>query len=275
MVVVKKYKTKSKVPARGKQVSKPKSKPKGKGKQVNLRQLIRSEVNKTRGIKRLWGTQTEAAEVLPIPSGNLVPSHVFSEGTTAYATSCLNLTHQGIENEMRIGNQINPLRFTYKGYGYININTSDNTTVGQTHVRLAVGFRRQADTLNTAISNLMMEGGRSVDLTGTYQDILNPFNWKEFRPFYDKTFEIAPASSLVNNYTNPFLKNYFHFNVDYKFPPNSTLTSVESESGSVDELYNQNNIYVLFIARQMENGGAATTQTCKILATSLFQFHDA
>ena len=67
MVVVKKYKTKSKVPARGKQVSKPKSKPNGKGKQVNLRQLIRSEVNKTREIKRLWGTQTCLLYTSPSP----------------------------------------------------------------------------------------------------------------------------------------------------------------------------------------------------------------
>ena len=276
MAVVGKYKTKSKVPAKGASKSKPKvNRRKPKGKQVNLRQMIRSEVNKTREIKRLWGVQTEADNTFTTPSGDFIPTHIFSEGTTAYTSTTLNITRQGLENENRIGNIIQPLRFTYKGYAYIEDNTLDNVAIGQCHVRLAVGLRRQASPLSIVQSNLMMEGGKTVNLGGTYQDILNPFNWKEFRPFYDKTFQIAPRSQLTNNFTNPNLKNYFHFNVDYKFGEGKELVALEDEFGSTFNLYNNDNIYVVFICRQMQNGGQASEADCKVLATSLFQFHDA
>ena len=85
----------------------------------SVKALVAREVNRTREIKRLWGeiNTNESANVVTVPTGSLVPSFIFSEGTAAYVTSCLNLTKQGLENENRIGNSIQPLRFTLKGYG--------------------------------------------------------------------------------------------------------------------------------------------------------------
>lgn len=233
-------------------------------------------IDKGREIKRAWGIQSESANLLTIPDGSLVSQVIIGEGANAYSTSCLNFTKQGLENENRIGNLVKPVRFTYKGYGYIENNTQDNTAIAQTHVRVVAGFRRQGSPLNTSQSNLQMEGGKTVPLSTSFTAILNDFNWKEFRPFYDKTFQIAPSSQLSSNFTNPYLKNYFQFNIDHKFSSTAdNLVSLEDQFGNTAELYNNNNIYVLFISRQMQNGGTVTNADCRIWATSLFQFTDA
>lgn len=253
----------------------------GKSKKSNRKSSMTKKdvlelIDSGREMKKLWGQTSEANNMLVVPSGNLVVTNVFSEGTTAYSSKCLNLTRQGLENENRVGNVVKPVRFTYKGYCYIEDNTLDNTSIGQTHIRVVAGFRRQSSVLNDAIGNLQMNGGKSVPLPTNYSAILNSFNWKEFRPFYDKTFQVAPSSQLSSNFTNPLLKNYFHFNIDHKFSATvDNLVSQEDSLGSTDELYNQNNIYVIFIARQMQNGGAATVQDARVWATSLFQFTDA
>ncbi len=258
---------------------KPRRKLRRTSKKLSVKQMIKSEIDKTltktREVKRLWGLQSEATQTVTVPSGSLVPTHVFGEGANAYVSSTLNLTRQGLENEERIGNVIQPLRFTYKGYGYINDTTTEGINAQATHVRLVVGFRRQSSPLNTAIGNLIMEGGKTTNFTNTYTDILASFNWKEFRPFYDKTHVISKSTRTTVFQTPGDLKNYFHFNVDYKFPRNSELVTLEDEFGSTTELYNNNNIYAMFIVRQMQDGGVATDGTCTIHATSLFQFHDS
>lgn len=253
-----------------------KRKNKSKSKTSMTKQDVLQLIDKGREIKRAWGIQSESANSFVIPSGTLVSKVVIGEGNTGYSSTCLNRTKQGLENENRIGNIIKPHRFTYKGYAYIEDNIIDNTSISQTHVRVVAGFRRQAGLLTTSQSNLQMEGGKTVELSSGFTAILNDFNWKEFRPFYDKTFQIAPSSQLSSNFTNPYLKNYFQFNIDYKFSPTAdNLVSLEDQDGNTDELYNNNNIYVLFIARQMRNGGAVTPSTCRVWATSLFQFTDA
>jgi hypothetical protein len=249
---------------------------KTKSKTSMTKQDVIQLIDKGREIKRAWGIQSESANLLAVPSGALVSQVVIGEGANAYSATALNRTKQGLENENRIGNIVKPVRFTYKGYGYIEDNTTTSTTVQQTHVRVVAGFRRQSSILSTSQSNLQMEGGKTVELSNSYTAILNDFNWKEFRPFYDKTFQIAPSSATSQNFTNPYLKNYFQFNIDYKFSPTAdNLVSLEDQAGGTDELYNNNNIYVLFIARQMNNGVTTDPLSCRIWATSLFQFTDA
>jgi hypothetical protein len=243
-----------------------------------VRTIALTAVNKTREIKRLWGkiNQTEDNNNVAVPTGTNVPGFLFSDGLNAYESSCLNLTHQGLENENRIGNIIQPVSFNLKGYGIIGTNTSDNANIYQSHVRVVCGFRRQSSLLTPSNGNLMMEGGVTAPLNFDYRDIINGFNWKEFRPFYDKTFRIAPISQKADNFTNPYTKNYFHFNIKHKFPMNEKLVSLEDDLGQTTNLYNNKNIYVMFIVRQMNNDNDLILNApLEIFANSMFAFHDA
>jgi len=243
-----------------------------------VKSIALNAVNKTREIKRLWGKidQTSDNNNVAVPTGTNVPGFVFSDGSNQYTTSCLNLTHQGLENENRIGNVIQPVNFNLKGYGIIGTNTSNNTNIYQSHVRVVCGFRRQASLLTPSNGNLMIEGGVTSPLTFDYKDILNGFNWKEFRPFFDKTYKIAPSSVTSSNFTNPYTRNYFHFNIKHKFPMNDKLVSLEDDLGQTTNLYNNKNIYVMFIVRQMNNDNDIVTNApLEIFANSMFAFHDA
>jgi hypothetical protein len=242
-----------------------------------VRSIALKAVEKTREIKKLWGAinTTESANILTVPTGSLVPSFVFSEGTDAYVTTCLNLTKQGLENENRIGNVLQPVRFTLKGYGVVTQNTSAQFETNISHVRVICGFRRQKSLLNTSLGNLMMQGGTEVPLQGNYEDIMNSLNWKEFRPFYDKVYKIGVPAYTTNNWQSAYPKNYFHYNIDHKFGPMEQLVSNEESDGTTANLYNNKNIYVLFLCRQMNNNNDTGTLNCKLFGTSLFQFHDA
>lgn len=246
---------------------------------TKVRSIALKAVEKTREIKRLWGkiVLTASNNLVQVPTGTNVPQFIFSDGTNSYSTTCLNKTIQGLENENRLGNVIQPKRFTLKGYGVIGNTTSSNTAIYETHVRLVVGFRRQSSILTPSNGNLMLEGGVTSPLNFDYTDILNGFNWKEFRPFYDKTYKICPMTRDANiQITNPFTKNYFQFNVSHKFGSNEQLVSLEDISGATDELYNNKNIYAIFIARQMNNDNDVVTSVpVEVYATSLFEFHDA
>lgn len=247
-----------------------------------VRSIALSAVQKGREIKRTWGSiQTdEVANQVGVPTGSMVPSFNFSEGNDYYTETCLNATRQGLESEMRIGNAIQPISFNMKGYGVIPNNISSggiDQNQYQSHVRLVVGFRRQNTTLTTGNTKLMIEAGKMVPLSDTYIDILNPFNWKEFRPFYDRTFKIAPMSTSSSAWTNPYTKNYFHFNVNYKFPRNGkNLETFESSDGTNINLYNNRNIYAMFLVRQMNNDNeSVTAYPVEIFSTCSLAFYDA
>lgn len=259
---------------RGRKNKKTKSK-KGLNKKDVL-QIIEGE----KEIKRLWGTIREGADYndLQIPTGTIVPEFIYSEGLDMYYSNNLVFTKQGLETENRIGASVKPLRFTCKGYGMIDPAVSgSNTNTLQTHVRVVFGFRRQSAPLNILQYNLQLEGGKQVALSGTYRDVIRPFNWKEFRPFYDKTFTINPTTYIGKNFTNPFVKDHFHFNVDYKYSLNHDfLTAFEDVEAADVASYNNNNVYCLFIARQMNNDNLdLLTQPCSIFAESCFSFTDA
>ena len=261
----------------GRAYRKPRSTRKSQG---MTKQDVIKLIDNGREIKRLWGKiQTDNIDnYVEAPTGTLVPKFVFSDGNNQYESYCLNATRQGLENENRIGNVIKPQRFTLKGYGVLATTFSGNTIQNTAHVRLVVGFRRQSSILTPANGNLMLEGGVEVPLNFDYTDTQNGFNWKEFRPFYDKEFLIAPQTRDSNvPITNPFIKNYFHFNIDHKFSPTAeNLVTFENDVGDTNLLYNNNNIYAMFIVRQMNNDNDIVLNLpIEIYATSLFQFTDA
>lgn len=248
----------------------------------NVRRIALGAVQKGREIKRTWGSiQTdEVSNQVGVPTGSMVPSFNFSEGNDYYTETCLNATRQGLESEMRIGNAIQPISFNMKGYGVIPNNISSggiDQNQYQSHVRLVVGFRRQNTTLTTGNTKLMLEAGKMVPLSDTYADILRTFNWKEFRPFYDKVFKIAPMSTSSSAWTNPYTKNYFHFNVNYKFPTNGkNLETFESSDGTNINIYNNRNIFAMILVRQMNNDNdSVTAYPIELFSTCSLAFHDA
>ena len=270
---VKQYK-----PAKRTYKRKSKAKTKVKRSGVTKNQVL-NMINADREVKKLYGKikTTASNNLLDTPNGEIVPGFMFSEGATQYTTTCLNETAQGTESEMRIGNQLKPVSFSLKGYGFITDNWTVGNNVGvQTHVRIVCGFRRQSSPLSTANGKLLLLGGRESALTNGYQDILADFNWKEFRPFYDKTHVIAPPVPNNTNYQNPFAKNYFHFDIKYQYAKQcKNLVALESEAGLTTQLYNNGNIYVLFLARQMNNNGTIQSSIpIGVFAESLFQFTD-
>jgi len=247
-----------------------------------VRSIALSAVQKGREIKRTWGAIASDSEgnLVNVPTGSMVPYFNFSEGNDYYTEQCLNATRQGLESEMRIGNAIQPISFNLKGYGVIGNEMSTNAFSYNSHIRVVCGFRRQNTPLTISNTKLMIEAGKMVSLSNTYKDVLNSFNWKEFRPFYDKTFLINPGTSNANNaqnFCNPFIKNYFHFNINHKFPRNAkNLETFESSDGTNINLYNNKNIYVLFLCRQMNNDNTEVgTNPCEIYATCSLAFHDA
>ena len=159
-----------------------------------VKRIALSVANQGREIKRTYGQIVIDANnnQVMVPTGTLVPFFQFSEGSTQYTEACLNATRQGIESELRIGNSVQPISFNMRGYGVIGNNTTANANIYQTHCRLVVGFRRQNTVLSPSNNNILIEAGKQCPLRNDYSDIMASFNWKEFRPFYDKIFKIAP-----------------------------------------------------------------------------------
>lgn len=243
-------------------------------------------VNKGRELKKLWSNVSITNNLITIPNGEkiiLFRPTATNTDTTLPAYPPIQSLGDTAENYFRVGNQIQPVMFRCKGYCNIDLQNTDNrrTWALPAYCRLVAGFRNRNTPLVMNNNKLQLQGGTTVDVdssqaTPSYEAVLNPFNWAEFKPFYDKTFIVSPMQSDSANWTPSQYKPYFNFDIKYKFPKNAKpLISREEESGANDALFDNRNIYVFMITRQMADQGSQDYYDLTINGTSYFSFYDS
>lgn len=244
---------------------------------------ILSIVNKGRELKKLWSKISPNNPNLTIPNGERIllfnPTATLVD-TTLPAYPPIQSLGDTAENYFRQGNQIQPVMFRCKGYAYIaNQNVDDKRMwATPTNVRLVAGFRNRSTPLVIGNPKLQLQGGTTVDIEGNsaYEAVLNPFNWAEFKPFYDKTFQVTPVQDDDANFTSTQFKSWFNFDIKYHFPKNAKkLISRETEGGANDALFDNRNIYVMAISRQLAQMGSQDYYNITFYGTSYFSFYDS
>ncbi len=243
-------------------------------------------VNKGRELKKLWSNVSPSNNLVTIPNGEKIllfrPTATVTD-TTLPAFPPIQALGDTAENYFRQGNQVQPVMFRFKGYCNIDTQNIDDrrTWALPSMVRLVAGFRNRNTPLVMNNNKLQLQGGTTVDVDSStappsYEAVLNPFNWAEFKPFYDRTFIISPMQADDANWTPTQYKPYFNFDIKYKFPKNAkNLISREEESGANDALFDNRNIYVMMITRQMGNQGSQDYYDLTVNGTSYFSFYDS
>ncbi len=243
-------------------------------------------VNKGRELKKLWSNVSPSNNLVTIPNGEKIllfrPTATVTD-TTLPAYPPIQALGDTAENYFRNGNQVQPVMFRFKGYCNINTQNIDDrrTWALPSYVRLVAGFRNRNTPLVMNNNKLQLQGGTTVDIDSTgatpsYEAVLNSFNWAEFKPFYDRTFIVSPMQADDANWTPSQYKSFFNFDIKYKFPKNAkNLISREDESGANDALFDNRNIYVMMITRQMGNQGSQDYYDLTVNGTSYFSFYDS
>lgn len=243
-------------------------------------------VNKGRELKKLWSNISQSNNTLDIPNGErlllFTPTATLTD-TTLPAYPPIQSLGDTAENYFRQGNQVQPVMFRCKGYAYIKTENVDDKRLWAlpSKVRLVAGFRNRNTPLSIFNNKMQLQGGTSVDIDSSqtlasYEAVLNSFNWAEFKPFYDKTFQVSPQQEDTDNWSPSQYKPYFNFDIKYNFPKNAKpLISREDENGSNDALFDNRNIYVLAISRQMANQGSQDYYQLSFFGTSYFSFYDS
>lgn len=243
-------------------------------------------VNKGRELKKLWSNISDTNNTMTIPNGEKIllftPTATLTD-TTLPAYPPIQSLGDTAENYFRQGNQVQPVMFRCKGYCNINTQNLDDRRTWSLpcYVRLVAGFRNRNTPLVMNNNKLQLQGGTTVDIDSTqanpsYEAVLNAFNWAEFKPFYDKTFMVSPMQADDANWTPSQYKSFFKYDIQYKFPKNAKpLISREDENGANDALFDNRNIYVMAIARQMGNQGSQDYYDLTMYGTSYFSFYDS
>ncbi len=263
-----------------------KNKPKAKMTQRIFRNKVLAIVNKGRELKKLWSNVSPSNNLVTIPNGEKILLFRLTAtvtDTTLPAYPPIQALGDTAENYFRQGNQVQPVMFRFKGYCNIDTQNVDDrrTWALPSYVRLVAGFRNRNTPLVMNNNKLQLQGGTTVDVDSStappsYEAVLNSFNWAEFKPFYDRTFIISPMQADDANWTPTQFRPYFNFDIKYKFPKNAkNLISREEESGANDALFDNRNIYVMMICRQMGNQGSQDYYDLTINGTSYFSFYDS
>ena len=251
-----------------------------------FRNKVLAIVNKGRELKKLWSNVSPSNNLVTIPNGEKIllfrPTATVTD-TTLPAYPPIQSLGDTAENYFRQGNQVQPVMFRFKGYCNIDTQNIDDrrTWALPSMVRLVAGFRNRNTPLVMNNNKLQLQGGTTVDVDSStappsYEAVLNSFNWAEFKPFYDRTFIISPMQADDANWTPTQFKPYFNFDIKYQFPKNAkNLISREDESGANDALFDNRNIYVMMICRQMGNQGSQDYYDLTINGTSYFSFYDS
>lgn len=272
----------------GRRSTKPRKRPRPykKLKSKAFKNKVLAIVNKGRELKKLWSNISPTNSLITIPNGEKIllftPTATLID-TTLPAYPPIQALGDTAENYFRQGNQVQPVMFRCKGYCNIDTQNIDDrrTWALPSFCRLVAGFRNRNTPLVMNNNRLQLQGGTTVDVDSStaspsYEAVLNPFNWAEFKPFYDKTFIVSPMQADDANWTPSQYKSFFNFDIKYKFPKNAKpLISREEESGANDALFDNRNIYVFMITRQMGDQGSQDYYDLTVNATSYFSFYDS
>ena len=151
-----------KEPAKNRTNSKRKSTTKKSQKGVTKDEVL-SMIKKGREIKRVWMEVRDIeTNQLNLPNDEKIITFNDNDNQQYLVP---NYTIKGNDGNTRDGQQIQPSRFTFKGYGFLTANDNDQLKY-VTHVRVVFGFRNQTALLSTGNTKLQLQGGTTVDLIG-------------------------------------------------------------------------------------------------------------
>ena len=238
----------------------------------SFKNKVLSIVNKNRELKRLFFTVDEDA--MSVVGSQML---TFAFPNTGNPTSTIpNRVLRGTGSYQRIGEELTPKYFNLRGIMKYQ-GTSFNSGYDEIMVRVVAGF---VDGDNAPLadgdSELQLSNGTEVGLESNYTAIMRKFNWKKFRPFYDKTTKLQPANFVVTNPTaNSTTGNNVQapisrfINISHNFgknPKNQQYTNQQN--------MNANNIQVLIISRTTNDDTLVTTNDLEISAEGQFAYYD-
>lgn len=253
----------------------PKSKlPLTKRQALATSRMISKMVNKTRETKKLY---------LTIDEENLAPTGTslmtFNFPAASSSDIIANKTNRGDFSYQRNGDMIQPLNFNWKGvikYQGFSVQSG----YAETSVRIVFGFidgDEAAAPITTADTDWMMVNGNNSAILSDFQAIYQNFNWRKFRPFYDKTIKLQPATQQTFDNTAPITTAFSSaplsrfISVNHNFGKNHKM--LQAYNGS--SIYNKKNIVALVIARPTNDDVLVSTNSLEISGTGMFLFKDA
>ena len=239
---------------------------------MNFKKRVLSIVNKNREMKRLFFTIDEDAMSV---TGSQMLTFAYPNTTNAN-TTVANRVLRGSNSYQRNGEEITPKYFQLKGIMKYQ-GSSFNSGYDEIMVRVVAGF---VDGDNAPLldgdSQLQLSNGLEVGLSSDYTAIMRKFNWKKFRPFYDRTTKLQPSNFVV---TNPTANSTTGNNVG---APISRFLNIKHYFGKdcKNQTYNNSqyqqsgNIQVLVISRTTNDDVLVTTNDLEISAEGHFSFYD-
>lgn len=185
--------------------------------------------------------------------------------------------------EGRIGNQIQPLQFAFDGHIRIQ-GASSNQEARLSHCRIVACLYREGHKpdLNLNDQDLLRYGNENRALFGDFRDTYASFNWEKIRPFYDKTFALAPSYIHREYDANGTLqevgeqlsnvgRDVRRINIKYNFPKGSKLIC---EDNDVATEWNKNNIAIFVICRNVNDDLTASTLYTEISGLGKLTYKD-
>jgi len=234
-------------------------------------------VNKGREKKRIW-CEIDEATVDPY-SGQVVANWTGANGNSYVPNSII----QGDKSFNRTGKQLQPLFFKFDGLLKFS-GEATNSIERETLVRVAFGFLGpQIDPMsfnpaNLVSQELILKSGTVAVLQNNHTDLYADFNWKIFRPFYNRVFAMAPGivtGSAYTTYWSPNQpKDYRRFKFIHNFGKNARSITYPSDTDN-DYLANSKNIVMLVITRVMTDDTVVSTLDIEMTGFSQFCFTDA
>lgn len=189
----------------------------------------------------------------------------------------MNYVARGDARNQRNGNQINPQRFTLKGWCKIQ-GYSNSSAYQELKVRVVVGYMDNntiADLIASSSTVPYFWNGQPVIATGDYRDILRNLNYKAITPMYDRTYSIAPAPEYTfdstQTTTQTKLKDYFNIYINKKLPSRKELTW----DPIANDMWQEKNIVALAFIRTMNDDTVITTNVVEFNLEGNFYYHDA
>lgn len=248
-----------------------------KGRRLNygkVKSLIIKTVNKGREKKRLFA-QIDEQQIDPYLSSTIM---TFSSLSTTLANSyCPLALVKGNNAEQRIGNTVQPVSFSFDGLLKFTGGT-ENQPFRTVITRVAFGFCNQdydQDPSNLITSDIMLKSGTTSALQGDFNDLFLPFNWKKFRPVFDKKYYLTP--SAYNNqtdhvYTNGTGKDWARVRMRYSFGKNAKQQRYVSNASAIPM---DRALVCIIISRVMTDDTVAGLISIEVTGTSCFTFTDA
>ena len=187
-------------------------------------------------------------------------------GSSAVITNNLNNSYVynymtvGTGRSQRVGHQINPIALKLKGWHKLN-GVSNGASAREVALRVVLGYVDN-DSLQTLEAGLgsfpLFWNGTASIYTNDYRDIMRSFNWKAFKPVYDKVFKVRPDyenSAGSANEVVPQGKDYAMININHKFGKKAELRY----DAVNQDCWQKQNLVMLCFSRLMTDDTTLTT----------------